>query len=412
MFEIGDNQPLSVLEKVAAFFTLTDPDLLIHCHAAKRQEVVHEFFMLCAMGLLFLVVWVTTMTAVGIAWLRAAPVSILIVAIILLFDVRMTASDTDPRGILMSGPMSKSFVGRVVARLLISLLLNTGTAIGVDLFVMRDEALKIMALEIDAKNAPIRREYDNRIAALRGLDVAPIEQKIADQGKRLDAITDSETQADTDRQKAFTDSQAQDLESERQDNGVGGRDHGHGDLAKDAERQRDLARDRVRIADAQKKELSEQQSALETQVSTMTSQLTTARNQYRNDVALLQKERDMRLLRPTDGPMTVVLGWLKLQSNSETATAVHLTTLIAWITMMTLELAFFLCRVVFKSASIYDTRINTRMRREAVQLASEFAADVAEARRRPPLRIVAANEPTPAPEAANDEPPQDNMNGR
>ena len=405
-----DALPLSRVERAAAFFTLTDPGVLIDCHSAKRQEVVHEFLMLCVMGLLFLVVWTTTMTAVSIKWWQAFPVSALVVALILLFDVRLTVSDTDPRGILRNGPPPRSFYGRIAARFLISLLLNTGTAVGVDLFVMRDEALKAMAEEVDGKNEPIRAEYERRIGSLRAQDLAPVEQHIADLRTSLDVVARNQAQAENERLAAFTESQAQDLEAERQDNGIGGRRHGHGDLAKDAERQREQARDRIQMAEAREQELAAQRTAFEREASSANDRLTAAREQFRRDAAALLKERDARLIRPTNGPMAVVLGWLRLQRDPETGTAVHLTTLVAWITMMTLELAFFLARVVFKGASIYDARINTRMRREAVRLAADFSAEVAETRRRPALRIVAENGPAPG-AAANGGPAQPNING-
>jgi hypothetical protein len=61
---------------------------------------------------------------------------------------------------------------------------------------------------------------------------------------------------------------------------------------------------------------------------------------------------------------------------------------------------------------MYDVRLLNRMRREVVALGSEFAAEVRDARRRTPLRVVAENEAPGQAAEADEEPQQQNDNGR
>lgn len=392
MAEQHEHVPLTLLEKVAAFFTLSDPGILVQCHAAERQRVVHEFIMLCSMGLLFITIWTVVMTMFGIARFSALLIAVLIVAIILFFDVRMTATDTHPRGILRNGPYPRSFYWRLASRLAISVLLNVGTAVGVDLYIMRDEALKAEALDVEAKNAPIRAEYERRIEALRQLEVVPAENRVKNLTGRLDVIVKGRAAARQAWSDAFAASQAQTLEMRRQDDGFGDRLVGHGKLARDAQEQSDLAREQMQVAQARQAQLDGEQQSAQLQLDAARGDLSSANKQFGKDKTALLVERDGRFVHTTSGPMAVVLGWLKLQSNVEIAVAVRLTTSIAFLTVMTLELAFFLCRVPFKGEQMHDVRLRDRMRREVVTLGADFAAQVREARQRAPLRVVADNE--------------------
>lgn len=400
-----DPNELTRIERIAAFFTRTDHELLADDHPAERHRVVHEFVMLVAMYVVFVTIWTVVLTMFGLRWLAALFVAGLIEAIVILFDVAMAATDIHPRGILQHGALPRSFYWRIGSRLAVSLLLNTGTAVGVDLFMMRDEALKVMAREVDIKNAPIRREYQDKIDALHKQELEPIENRLADLNKRENDVADAEATARADADDALNDAQKARLEEHRQDDGYPGDVAGHGVLARDAEEQAQLAQQRMKMKKGAAADLSTESDTIAAQIKATNDQLNTATTQFNGAKAALIKERDARLLPVTDGPMTIVLGWFKLQKDPEVGLAVHLTTLIAWIVVTTLELAFFLSRVVFKGEQMHDIRLGYRMRRDAVDLGADLTDHVrAHRQRRPRLRVVADNEPQPPGEGPHDDP--------
>ena len=404
--------PLSRVERMAAFCTLVDPELLRLCHGVKRQEVVHDFIFLCAMAVLFVTVWTLTLSGFGVATWQALLVASVISLLILLFDVRMVASDTEPRGVLRNRPFSRAFYARAGGRLLVAILLNTATAVGVDIWMMRDEALAVKTREVEEANKPIRLEYEKKIATVREAEVAPLEKQRADLVTSLVEAEKALQSAKVEAAGAFNEAQTQRLETERQDEGFGDREHGHGPLAIDAARRENLARQKMEFSDLAAVSAQGNIDRLNKQLAAVDTSLESARAEFQRQVGILTLERDGRLTPISQGPMTVILGWWKLSQMPDRRFVVLLTSFFAWLTMTTLELAFFMARTFFKDASTYDERLNTRTRRDVVDLSNDFRSHVGEARRRN-FRVVSDNENSAeAGEAGQDHAEQDQAANR
>ena len=385
-------KPLSKLEVIACHLTRTDPDFLRLCAKGERIRVVHEAIWVGLMFIFLTALWSTVLSICGLTFWQRLPLAAVLVAILLLFEVSLTSTDTHLRGILHHGRRPWSFFGRVAARLFIAALLNAGTATAFDMYLMRKEALQAEARVVDEENAPIRHEYDKRISDFRAIEVKPFEDRIANLKQRQAAVIKQADDARTEASSAFAAKQAQELEQHRQDDGFAGREHGHGNLAREAERQAELAGVRADVESDQDRNLNDQAQKIELSLKTANADLVQATQRFNQDAARLQTERDGRLVYLTDGPLTVMRGWLLLRSAPETASAVFLTTVIAWVVLMTLELTFFLSRVVFRGEQLHDLFHQVALRRAAMQAESELHDDVREHNRRPPLRIVADND--------------------
>ena len=92
--------PLSPLEAMAASVTLKDHELLAAGPCREKTETVHDLVLLGFIGLFEFGLWTVAFATFGVPLAAAVPSALLIGAIIVAIDVRMTSSDTLPRGVL------------------------------------------------------------------------------------------------------------------------------------------------------------------------------------------------------------------------------------------------------------------------------------------------------------------------
>ncbi len=389
------NAPLSRLEAIAAVVTLKDPDILETCPRRERIEAIHDLILLGLIGLFQFGLWAIAFSKFNAPFPGAMAGALLIAAIIVAIDVRMTASDTLPRGVLRQGPWPRTFYWFLGSRILISLVLANATATGLDLVIFQQEAIQVMEKDRDAQNRPIIAEYDQKLAALRAQEVGPLEIEVA-------SLTDQRTHALSEASRAgdkiasaHDGAAAADLERERQVNGVDARLQGDGPLAKDAAKRLELATEQALLLAGRQKDLAQDAERLSQESAAANIQLAQVQPRYAAAVRNLESERDARLVKATTGPLTVVLGLLKLRQDPEQGGAVTLVTFLSWSGIMVLELSFFLARSLFKPASFHDLAVNTDLQRRAAALAHDFTEEIRETRRRQPLRVVGDDDPAP-----------------
>ena len=381
-------EPLSRLVSIAVAIVLRCPDALAAGPRRERLEALHDLYLLGLLGIFEFGLWTTAFITYGVPVFVAAPAGLLVALMIVEIDVRMTASDTAPRGILRAGPRGRGFWGFLASRILISLILAQVTASALDMTIFRGEALQVMDAKLDAANAPVRAAYNQRLAELRAETVTPSESEVADLTRQRDQALAGRFHAGDDMLAAENASLAADLEREQQDGGIGGRRPGHGVLAIDAEEQRNLATARARNLAARKSELGADADDLSPQINAAKIQLASALQRFNAEARQLRAERDGQLLRPTTGPLTVALGLMALQADPHDGPAVWAVSIMASSAIMALELAFFLVRSVFRSASVHDAYVNVDTQRRVVTLAHDLEHHVRQQRRRPPLRVV------------------------
>jgi hypothetical protein len=383
---------LTRLESLAAKVTLKDIELLGAGPARERLETVHDLVFVAVTGSLQLGLWTLVFAMFGVPPVAAFAVGLLVATVVVLIDIRMLASDTHPRGVLRNGPHRKDFWAKLGARLLISLVLSNVTAVGVDLIAFRDEAVEAMEADRDHRNQPILTEYEAGIQAARQRVLGPADAHRATLLSRRATAARAAATAQQAADAAYSESQAADLERERQVGGVMERVEGDGPLAKDAAKRRDLARERISYLAAQRKEAEVQDRQAAQELAAADAQLAAAQAQLNREIATLRRERDDRLQQATNGPLTVVLGMLKLRSDPVYRPAVLLVSLLAWSGIMVLELGFFLSRSVFRAASVHDLGVNTDARRRAADMAHHFSDHIQRVRQRHPLRVVGDND--------------------
>lgn len=380
--------PLSRLVSIAVAAILRCPDALAAGPGRERLEALHDLYLLGLLGLFEFGLWTIAFITYGVPVMAAAPAGLLVALMIVEIDVRMTASDTAPRGILRAGPRGPGFWGFLASRILISLILAQVTASALDMTIFRAEALQVMDAKVDAANAPMRAAYDQRIAAIRAEMVSPLEAEIADLTRERDQALADRSHAGVEVLAAQNASLAADLEREQQDGGIGGRLRGHGVLAVDAEEQRNIAAAKAGNLAKRKMDLAAEADQLTGQIDGANARLVNALARFNAQSQQLRAERDSQLLKPTNGPLTVALGLMALQADPQDGAAVWAVSIMASSAVMALELAFFLVRSVFRSASVHDAYVNADTRRRAVTLAHELENHVRQQRGRPPLRVV------------------------
>jgi hypothetical protein len=390
----ADNAPqqLSRLVWLAAAATLRDHEILAAGPARERLEAVFDLLLLVLIALFEFSLWCLALVTFGVPGLAAVPVALLIAAIIVAIDIKMTSSDTMPRGVLRAGPPPRSFFWFIGSRILISFVLAHVTATAVDLVVFRDEAVQAMEKERDAANAPLIAEYDRKIAALRAAEVGPIGTEISDLTRRRTDVIAEQAQAAKKIEEVQAQAAMAALDNEREINGID-RPAGDGPLAKDAIARKALAAAQLQFVTARRQQLDEDAERLRQQTGEANRRLAQAQPRFDWEKHSLEEERNARLIKPTNGPLTVARGLLRLQSDPDQAPALWLVTIMAWSGIMVLELAFFLARSIFKSASIHDVTVNVDVQRRAARLAHGSAEELRELRRRHPLRVVGDDEP-------------------
>ncbi len=387
--------PLSRLEALAAAVTLKDDDLLAAGPRRERLEAVHDLGLVVLVGLLQFGVWGAAFITFGAPLLAAIPSALLISAIITAVDVRIVASDTTSRGVLRQGALPWSFWWMLGCRLFISLVLANVTSTAVDLLVFRPEAIQAAEKERNANNRPLMADYEQRLAALRARELGPLEDEIANLTNQRAHVLSERSRAGDKIVTAREDAASADLERERQVYGVDARAAGDGPIAKDAAKRRELAAEQAQFLADRQRGLAQDADRLGQEITAASTRLTQMRPRFAEEVRKLEAERETRLIKATSGPLTVVMGLLRLREDPERGPSVWFITFLAWSGVMTLELAFFLVRLVFKPASVHDLAVNTDTQRRAATLAHDFADHIREARRRQPLRVVGADDPVP-----------------
>lgn len=387
-----DPRPLSRLERIAAAVTLRDYEILAIGPDRERLEAVFDLILLGLIALFEFGLWTLALVTFGAPGWAAASVASLIAAIIIAIDIKMTSSDRMPRGVLRRGPPPRAFFWFLGSRVLISFILAHVTATAVDLVVFRAEALAVMEKERDAANAPLIAEYHQKLAALRAAEVGPLENEVADLMRQRSSALTARAQVGTRIEQTQAEAAKAALDNEREINGVD-RSAGDGPLAKDARKRQDLAAQQAQFLAAHRQELAQDADRLGREVAEANRRLAQVQPRFQEAVRKLEVERDSRLTKSTSGPLTVVRGLLKLQSDPEQGPAVWLVSIMAWSGIMVLELAFFLVRSLFKSASIHDAAVNVDVQRRAARLAHGSAEELRELRRRHPLRVVGDDEP-------------------
>jgi hypothetical protein len=237
--------------------------------------------------------------------------------------------------------------------------------------------------------------YAQQLTALRAQEEGPIASEIASLSEQRARLLGDQARTAEKVESAQEEGAAADLENERQVGGVDGRPRGDGRLANDAAKQKELAGQQVRFLAEHKKDLAQDSDRLAQQIAAARQQQEQIQPRYIEAAHRLEQERDGRLIQPTSGPLTVVLGLMKLRDDPEKGPAVWAVTVAAWSSVMVLELAFFLVRTVFRSASNHDFALNIDVQRRAAREVHRFAADVRDVRQRQPLRVVGGDAQNP-----------------
>lgn len=390
-----DASPMSRLEAVAAAVTLRDDQILAAGPRRERLEAVHDLGLVVLVAVLQFGLWAAAFITFGAPVLVAVPSALLVSAIITAIDVRIVASDTVSRGVLRQGPLPQSFWWMLGCRFIISFVLANVTSTAVDLLVFRPEAIQAAEKERNENNRPLIADYEQRLTALRAREIEPLENEIASLVTQRSRALGQQSQAGEQLVAAREDAAAADLEQGRQVHGLDAREAGDGPIAKDAAKRRELASEQAQFLTERQQSLGRDLDRLSQEIKVATARLDQMRPRFAEDVRRLEAERDARLIKATSGALTVVMGLLRLREDPERGPSVWFITFLVWSGVMTLELAFFLVRLVFKPASMHDLTVNTDTHRRAAMLAHEFAEHVREVRRRQPLRVVGDDDPGP-----------------
>lgn len=378
--------------------TLSDPELAVESNAFDRMTIIANAFALLLAVLLALVVW-NAFFAEFLPMPLAVLLAFLVAGIVFALDQRMGASDWELAGVLRQGPLPPSWWAKLAARVAVAFFLAYATAIGMTLSLFHASIDAYLQEKRSLTNSAIEAEYAKSIDDARARLIAPLEAELLTVNTERDQLLKS-FQAN---QKASLDAQDRAsrarIEAGREEKGgkIDGVKYvpGKGTLWEEATRQQAEA-DRLATIGANGAQASQLRlDEVKARVDTKFQQLNAANLAYESERARLETKKlnDPRYVPKRDDPLMRFMALSELETHPTYGAAVQKFSLIAKAVLLTLELAFFMIKIVFAPASVYTVRLITRTKLEAMQVASGYGEKRDEKRQQHrKLRVIAGGD--------------------
>jgi hypothetical protein len=376
---------------IACFITRSDPDLAQVSNKLDRSTIIWNAIALLTVSLIAVIAWTAFFASFLPIW-AALPLGILLGAIIFQLDQAMGASDWEIAGVLRTEPLSKAYWGRLTLRVLVALLLAQATAVGLTLCLFDGAINNQLQEQRTDKNAAVDRRYEGLKSEFKARTVTPVEEELKaaqeTRSQTLSNIRHARSALDEAQEVAKTAR----MEAGREADGLG-RPEGEGDNWREALRQEDEANRTITRAQERIRSDESRLSEIDTSIVQLTQTLD-ARNKELNDRERTldnEKVRDGEWVPERNDPMLRILALWEIEKNSTYGPVAKDFDFGAKVLLVTLELMFFLVKIVFAPTSVYTVRLIARTKAEAASISAEYARDVETIRRGRPrgsLRIV------------------------
>lgn len=364
---------ITVWMRVACIVAGADYDLLRGASRIDRMTVAGNAVQLLLVGTLAVVAW-SVFFASFLPLHQAVPVGWLIGAIVFMLDRAMCASDWSLTGVLRSGRPSLEFCLKVAGRVAVAMLLAIATASGVVLALCAGAIEQHMRLERQTRNQPVidevaaaKREVRAR---LTGPLAAELEVLHAERVRLQRTLEDREAALSEARQRA---SEARVEAGRERDGGLKGYVRGAGPRYRDAMR---LERESQLVAQQSAQDTARLQRRFDELgqiIASKSAELRAAMvavtaEETRLD---LQMEQDSRWSPERNDPLSRAMALKAMQRDPLMGRTVEDFELKAKATLITLELAFLLIKLM-SPASLYMVRLIRQTKEEAAREAHEY----------------------------------------
>lgn len=349
-----------------------DYELVRDASRIDRMTVAGNAVQLLLVGMLAVLAW-SVFFGSFLPVHKAVPVGLLIGAIVFMLDRAMCVSDWSLTGVLRSGPPSVGTCLKVAGRVGVALMLAIATAAGVVLALCAGAIDQHMRIERQTRNQPVidefaalKREVRDR---LTGPLVAELEVLKEERARLQRSIEEREGTLTEARQRA---AEARVEAGRERDGGLKGYVRGAGPRYRDAlrlEREAQVAAQQSTQDTARLQRRFDELGAVITAKGTelRAAMASAAAEEARID---LRMQQDSRWSPERNDPMSRAMALEAMQRDPAMGRMVEKFELQAKVTLITLELAFLLIKLM-SPASVYVVRLIRRTKEEAAREAHE-----------------------------------------
>lgn len=378
--------------QLACIVAHADIDLAESANSIDRLTIQTNAIMLLLIATLALVAWCAFFSTF-LAPSAALALAMLVAAIIFMLDRAMAASDWELAGVLASGSPTATYWAKLAVRVAVAYVLALATAQGAALVFCGDAIRERLQREQTLVNAPLLKEYVDRIERQRVADVGAIEREISALRDEQIRIQKSLTASDSQVQRLREDAANAAVEKQRQlDGGRVGYAAGDGKLYRGA-----AALHATATASAKAMAVEARQAMERLDSVTVAIQARATAIEARNDRAtksLKESEtnvrKDDRWVPLNDGPLKRWIALEALRSDPEAGAAVKSFSTLATSVLMVLELAFLAIKCLFSPASVYVVELVARTKLSAYRADARFARELAAVQAQAAVQAAAA----------------------
>lgn len=358
-----------VVLALACWITQANFQLMLSAPDNDRKRCISEALLLLLVTIVLASCWTLFFSTF---WPLYASVfaGILVGLIVALLDQAMGAAEWSPGGFLDGRGNGKNWP-KYVVRVGIAFVLSFATGTGVALAMYAGALDNRQIVIAERENESLERRYDDKERALSG------------RYERLIDMTQSEERKLVERQdqlvaqlaevSAESESQAREVvrwQTEQVLEEVGqGRAEGKGKDYLSAVQYEKAANARVGQAEKRKAELKLALIPLGTQVSELKERVETLRADYKAEIASLENRRlnDSARVSPSSDPLSNFVAFLELRGDSRKGRAVQWIHALLMGVIICLELSYVMVRSFLRPPSIYWVRMNTLIRKLALE---------------------------------------------
>lgn len=367
------------LLQLACTIAHADIDLAETANPIDRITIQSNAVMLLLIATLALVAWYAFFSTF-LAPSVAASLATLMAAIIFMLDRAMAASDWELAGVLASRPPSPTYWVKLATRVAVAYVLALATAQGAALVFCGDAIRERLQREQTQANAPLLKEYADRIEGQRVARIGIVEREIAALRDEQARVQKSLLTSDLQVQRLRDDAANAAVEKQRQlDGGVVGYAAGDGKLYRGAAALHATATASAKSITAESRLATERYDSLTAAIQARAKAI----DAINDHVAKLLKEgelslrKDDRWVPMNDGPLKRWTALEALRADPETGPAVRSFSNIATAVLMVLELAFLAMKCLFSPASVYLVELTAKTKLNAYRADALFARELA-----------------------------------
>lgn len=350
-----------------------DYELLRDSSRIDRMTVAGNAVQLLLVGTLAVLAW-SVFFASFLPLHRAVPIGCLIGTIVFMLDRAMCVSDWSLTGVLRSGRPSLGFCVKVAGRVAVAMLLAIATAWGAVLALCAGAIDQHMRLERQTRNQPLLDEFGAAKQEVRERLTGPLASELevlkAERVRLQRAIDEREVSLSEARQRA---SEARVEAGRERDGGLKGYVRGAGPRYRDAVR---LEREAQLVAQQSAQDTARLQRRFDELGQVIASKSVELRAAVAAATAEearieLRMQQDSRWSPDRNDPLSRAMALEAMQREPAMGRMVEKFELQAKVTLITLELAFLLIKLM-SPASLYMVRLIRRTKEEAAREAHEY----------------------------------------